>query len=135
MFPGQLGNFPDGLQSACLVVGQHNGDEGGIGFDGTPNLLWVHKAKSVHREHGHTDSQFFKEQERVYDSGMLHSRGDDMEISWISQIDDPFQNHVIGFTATRGEDNFVPLAAQEHGHLLPTLLKSFFGPCSQSIGT
>ena len=57
VFPGYEGNLSDGLQGPGLIVGQHNGNEGGMGLDRPSKLIGIHLPKTVYREDGHLHTQ------------------------------------------------------------------------------
>ena len=77
-FPGQGADFPDGLDSAGLVVGMHHADQDGIGPEGSTHLIRVHPAGSVHRQDSHFKPLGLQKSAGGQHRGVLRGHGNEV---------------------------------------------------------
>jgi len=82
----------------------------------------------IHREDGYLNALFHQKQCRIQDGRMLDGRGNDLIFLWICEVNDPFEDHIVGFASTGRKDDLPGLATQKTRHLFPGAVDPFPRP-------
>ena len=78
LFLAHRADLRDGQNRADLVVGVHNGHQGGVGTDGRSHLLRGNGAGGAHRQQLHLKALFFQLLQGVQHGVMLKGGGEDV---------------------------------------------------------
>ena len=117
-FVGDLGGFWDGLDDAGLVVGPHEGNEGGFaGTEFVPEFVEIDAASGRNPEVGDFVALTAGEgSERLEDGGVFGGAGDDV-FPFGKYLGSGVDRGDVGFGAAGGEDGFLRGAAEQAGDL------------------
>ena len=126
--PAQVPDAGDRLQSAHLVIGQHDGGQRRIRTNGLENVQHRHPAVPIHGQDGELDSALpFHGVQGVQHGGMLHRGGDHVAAPLPAGGDGPPQQEVVPLAAAGGEDDLIFVSIDAPSHLDPGLLKRLSG--------
>ena len=132
--PGDPPDLGDGLDRPHLVVGVHDGDEGGPVGDGPSHVVGIHAAVRVHGQVGHLETEALLQLVAgVEDSVVLDGRGDDVVALVALAKGDAPEGQVIALRATTGEDNFPLFCSQDLGHRRPGLVQGLERLAAQAV--
>jgi len=107
-------DFADGLNGSGLIVGEHYGDEPGVGCECGFEGCGVDDAAGVRCEVGDFDAAAFERFSGVEHGVVLNLAGD--EVRGLLGVEERLQNagerEVIAFCAAGGEDDFLACAVE-----------------------
>lgn len=115
---GDGGERSDGLDDAGLVVGEHDGDEFGVGTDGGGEGAGIDDAPGVAGEEGDFDALLGDGLCGVEDGVVLDAGGDEVEgpgSSGARLIEDAEDGEVVALGAAGGEDDLGGAAVERFG--------------------
>ena len=133
---GNLADPVDRLQSARLVVGNHDGDQPSVRTHGSGDLLGIHHAFPSHGQVGDLDTPLFKILAGVDHGMVLDLRGHQVPGGFRGPFHDSADGQVVAFGAAGGEHDFVGLRVQQVSHLFPRQIQGLLGllPISVNAG-
>ena len=134
LFPAHRANFGNGKNGADLVVGVHDGHQGGVRPDGRSHLLRGNGAGGAHRQQLHLKALFFQLLQGVQHGVMLKGGGEDVLLALQGAKPGGGDNGlVVGLAAAGGEDDLLGVAAQAPGHGLPGALERLVGSLPHGV--
>ena len=115
--PGDAGELADGLDGSGFVVGEHDGDELGLGTECGTEGVGIDQTVGCGREIGDVDAAAMQGLGGVEDGVVLDFGGD--EVSWLALVDegleDAGEGEVVALGAAGGEDDLLGGAVEEAG--------------------
>ena len=113
-------DFAYRLDGACFVVGVHDGNKAGVICNSFCYLHCGDDAVSLRTQQRHCKALFLQRFERVQNSVMLHSGGNDMAFALLfAEGRSADKRLVICFAAAGGKENFLRRTVQYLCCLLP----------------
>lgn len=113
-----FGGLGDGLVDAGLVVGPHEGGEGGeIGVEVGGELVEVEAAVLVDADGFDVEADGGHGFDGAEDGGVFDGGGEDLGVFASDEAGEGFEGGVVGFGAAGGEDDFVGVGVDELGDL------------------
>ena len=107
------------LDGADLVVGKHHGYQDGVGTDGLPELIQLHRAELIHVQIGDLKSVLFQVFAGVQDRVVLDLRGDDVLSLRLVRLGGGLQRPVVGLASSSCEIYLLRLRSQRARDGLP----------------
>ena len=118
-------DFADRLDGACFVVGVHDGNKTGGICNSFCYLRGGDDAVSLRTQQGYGKTMFLQRFERVQNSMMLHSGGNDMAFALLfAEGCGADKRLVICFAAAGGKENFLRRTVKYLCRLMPCAKQS-----------
>ena len=118
--PAQRADLRDGLDRTDLVVGVHNGDEGGILTDRRRDVLRPHKAEGIWIQPGYREAFQLQLSAGIQHGVMLKGSCNNVIFTLFPQaFGHSLNGPIVGFAAAGGEEYLRWQRADTGSHLLP----------------
>jgi hypothetical protein len=133
-----FGDFRDGLHCASFVIGMHDGDENGLFVDSLLNLCGINAPVPINGQVSDAKAVQAFEGAAAIDNRRVfcHLRNDVVTSPpRLLRQGNAANGKVITFRATTSKRNFVGLASQHIGHLLPGRHDDFVSFLPVAVGT
>ena len=136
LFPADGTELADGLDGADLVVGKHDGHEGGILPDGFLQLFRIHQTVFMDVQQSDLIALFFQFVQGMQYGMVLELRGDDVLLPLLGTQSGAGQDGlVVGFAAAGGEEDLRGIGVDHRGDSGSCLIQCLLGLLTQHIQT
>ena len=126
--------FPDGLNRADLIVGIHNGNNGGLRTDGGFHFFRPDDAVHMHGQQRHFKTFSFQLFQGVEHRVMLKGGGNDMILSLFPSGEGGGTDCLIVRFGSAGSEIYFPRFSVNYGSdILPGLFQYFLCPLADSV--
>ena len=124
----QLGN---GLERACLVVGEHDADEARIGTQESNKVAGANNAGGGDGQEIHGDALAGEAADRLNHGGMFDRTDDHVAGRIAGQAG---QGKVVRLGGAGGEDDFVGMGPEPGGEAFPGVFQGLAGATAEVVG-
>ena len=134
LFAAQLADLGDGVDGADLVVGEHDAHHGGVGTDGSFQLVQLNHTVLVDLQIGDLKAFLLQSLRGVQDGVMLDVGGDQVLLALVLLgVHPAAQGHVVRLAAAAGEVDLAGLGVHQQGDLLAGLFHSLVAGVAQGV--
>ena len=134
LLPAEGADLRDGLDGADLVVGEHDGHQGGILPDGGFQVRKPHHPVLVHVQQRHLEALFFQLRQGVQHGVVFKLGGDQVPLALPgAQAGGGDDGLIVGLGAAGGEIDLPGIGVEAAGHGLPGLLQRLLGVLTEGI--
>src|ERR1700721_2426801 len=126
---GDLADFRYRLQYACLIVGQHDADQTGLGANGAENVRRVDEAAWLRGNEGRFHAAMHEAPGCFQNGGVFNRRGNEV----VAGGEKAKEGSVCSFCAAVIEYHFRLMTVEEFGQSFASLVDSCAGPLAMQM--
>ena len=129
-----VGELLDGLERAAFMIGEHDADQQCVTTKRLLQRGGLDNALARHRDDRHIEALGLQESDWFGDAGVFNGGNDEVAACRAPALQrKSFDREVVTFCSAASKDNFLGVAAEEHGDLAASVFDGFLTRSAKGV--